>query len=192
MSGEEIHALGIEGARRAKVWLEATTRVHAPWVNPSGVEKLTFAWANGTSFSFDLGGSLRGEDLAGKEFFAESKFYKEPGDQGTSYREYLAKCYRAYSSLPNRCDVFMWITWSPFLVQSWPKLRTPAFVREAVVQHAERVFGAGGAEEISDETCTEVANRLWLFVMSEELERLVLTADHRSVVEAHIVRGGNG
>ena len=68
---------------------------------------------------------------------------------------------------------------------------TPDYVREAVAQNADRVFGAGVATGISDDICAKVATRLWLFVMSEELEKLVLTADHRGVVEAHIVKEGH-
>src|SRR6476620_2063232 len=94
MTGEEIHELGRTGARKAKKWLEATTRANVHWVNPSWAAKLEFDWADGNKFSFDLGGVLLGDSLEGKTFLAESKYYTKPGDQPSEYRAYLARCYR--------------------------------------------------------------------------------------------------
>src|SRR5437899_735256 len=94
--GEATHAVGRDGAIRAKQWLDATTRVDVTWINPDAVEKLTFTWADGSTFSFDLGGTLRGGDWHGEEFFAEVKKYSAAQDQGQLYSEYLAKCYRAF------------------------------------------------------------------------------------------------
>jgi hypothetical protein len=49
------------------------------WVNPEpvAVKKLTFSWADNTTFSFDLAGILRGEEVEGQEFFAECKKYQD-------------------------------------------------------------------------------------------------------------------
>ena len=62
MSGEATHAKGADGARRAKAWLEATTRVNVHWVNPDpvAVEKLTFSWADGSRAPSILEGSSSG------------------------------------------------------------------------------------------------------------------------------------
>jgi hypothetical protein len=70
---DETQAKGAEGARRAKLWLESTTRVNVQCVNPHrvAVPRLTFKWHGGSTFSFDLGGVLLGEDLHGQEFLAE-------------------------------------------------------------------------------------------------------------------------
>lgn len=113
MSGETLHEIGRKGALRAKRWPEGTTRVDVTWVNPDSVAKLTFVWANGGKFSFDLGGQLLGGDWKGQEFFAEVK-YSDVGDQADAHDEYLAKGYRAFASLPARCDHFFWLTWHPF------------------------------------------------------------------------------
>jgi hypothetical protein len=191
MSGESIHDLGREGARRAKRWLEATTRAHVHWTNPGAAQKLSFQWADGGWYSFDLGGVLRGEDLAGKEFYAETKFYRSAGDQGSHYRGFLARCYRSLAVAPGRCDVFMWITWSPFLVNSWDRLRSARMVRECVEENGRRVFGPEYGEDkyaglVDESQCEEVARRTWLLVLSEHLEMLVLTREHRGVVAQHI------
>lgn len=79
MAGEELHAKGADGVRRAKYWLEGTTRAKVPWTTPESANKLTFSWATGAEFSFDLRGYLRGEDLEGREFFAECKNYSGEG-----------------------------------------------------------------------------------------------------------------
>jgi hypothetical protein len=82
MTGEETQEKGRKGAHRAKEWLEATTRVSVHWVNPEpyAVAQLSFTWANESpDFSFDLGGVLMGDELAGQEFLAEVKFYPIAG-----------------------------------------------------------------------------------------------------------------
>jgi hypothetical protein len=193
MTGEEIQEAGRIGAHRAKVWLEATTRAQAPWYNPVGAAKLKFSWAKTGTFSFDLGGLLRGEDLAGQEFLAESKYYKRAHDQTSLYREYLAKCYRAFSILPQRCDVFMWITWSPFMVTKWDQIRTPEFVEACVLAHHDKALSASSEDDhnVDSEICKQVADRIWLIFLSAEQERLVPTTSAREVVEAYIVRSGS-
>ena len=196
MSGEQAHEKGREGARRAKEWLDATTRVNAMYVNPNplAVNKLTFPRGNPEAepFSFDLGGFLLGGEIDGEEFLAESKFYASHGDQGTAYVKYLAQCYCAYGHRPERCDNFMWITWAPFLVTKWPDLCTPDYVKSAVLTHCERALNeidsSAAADLVDDTICEAVARRLWIIVLSERQETLVISKDHRAVIQAHDVR----
>ncbi|WP_159050830.1 hypothetical protein [Streptomyces sp. IMTB 1903] len=67
MPGEDLHEIGADGARRAKEWLEATTRVKASWTNtdPKWSRRMTFKWPTGkqTQFSLDLGGLLCGGEF---------------------------------------------------------------------------------------------------------------------------------
>jgi hypothetical protein len=153
---------------------------------------LRFAWATTGNYSFDIGGTLRGDDLHGLEFLGESKYYTKARDQGAHYRDYLAKCYRAFLLLPNRCDIFMWITWSPFQVTRWDEIRSPDYIRECVSEptRAERVLGPSdsGPPKVDMDTCKQVADRLWLIFLSAEQERLVPTLGARESVEAYIVR----
>lgn len=190
MSGEHLHAQGAKGARRAKLWLESTTRADAYWINPHKVAlpKLTFSWADNRSFSFDLAGILRGAEVDGQEFFAESKDYKDQGDQPALYEEYLAKCYRAYKLRPERCDHFMWITWAPFSATVWSQLRDTERVRKAVARYSERVFGTPVSwESVPEDTSAEVASRVWIIVLSERQEKFLrLTPEHMSLIEAHV------
>lgn len=188
-TGEEIHALGADGAQRAKRWLEGTTRVLHVWMNPEDAAKLTFGWASSGSFSFDLGGSLQGGDLHNKNFYAEVKKYSSAGDQGTEYRKYLAKCYLALAQQPAMCDHFMWITWAPFSIIKWPVLRNAEYVRESVLKYSAKTLG--GEDEHPDDTlCKEVADRLWLIVLSDRQEELRLTDEERGRVIQHRIEVG--
>ena len=186
--GEVLHEVGREGALRAKRWLERTTRVDVPWVNPDHVAKLTFAWASGGTFSFDLGGSLRGGELDGQEFFAEVKKYSGVGDQPALYDEYLGKCYRAYELMPSRCDHFFWVTWHPFSQTKWTELCDEAEVRSAVLKHRGKCLGEAdlnAAEKIVDSgRCAAVAERLWLVVLSDRQEELIVEDDYLDAVLA--------
>lgn len=196
VSGEETQEKGREGAQRAKVWLDSTTRANVRWVNADriAVKKLTFPWAENSQrkFSFDLAGHLIGGELDGQEFFVESKFYDKPHDQAKLYREYLAKCYRAFLHRPERCDHFMWITWAPFLVESWDELCSTEFVEKAVRQHWAKLCPDGRPTEPDPdtETCAEVAGRLWIIILSQRQEGLVISREHRGVIQKHDIEKG--
>jgi hypothetical protein len=193
MRGEAAHAKGADGALRAKRWLEATTRANVPWVNPDpvAIPKLTFPWVGeGEPFSFDLGGMLIGGEIANQEFLAESKNYENASHQNSMYNEYLAKCYVARKLRPERCDNFMWITWSAFATTTWADLVSADRVRQSVLKHCERALGvkkAGAATEIDDALCKEVAARLWVIVLSERQEKyLVLSPEHQGLIRKHV------
>ena len=190
-SGEAIQAIGIDGADRAKRWLEGTTRVLHVWTNPEDAAKLTFSWATEGEFSFDLGGTLQGGELHGKNFYAEVKKYSAARDQGTEYPKYLAKCYLALQQRPEMCDHFMWITWAPFLVSKWAHLMTPDYVATSVKTHREKTLGITGAEPDLPH-CAAVAGRLWLIVLSDKQEALRLTEDERGEIFKLRMRGGTG
>ncbi len=197
IEGESAQAKGADGAQRAKRWLESTTRVNAQWVNPNppAVAKLTFAWPHGgQNFSFDLGGTLKYGEYDGQEFFAESKNYAEPSDLPKHYSKFLAQCYVAYDKMPARADHFMWIAWSPHSITDWPKLTTADYVRAHVLKHHERVFGtdneATAAPLVNEDVVSAVASRLWLVVLSQKQETLVISKEHRSVIEAYETRKG--
>jgi len=193
VEGEAAHAKGADGALRAKRWLEATTRASVPWVNPDSVArpKLSFPWiGGGKSFSFDLGGTLLGGDIEGQEFLAESKKYENAFHQNSMYNEYLAKCYVARKLRPDRCDNFMWITWSAFATTTWADLVSVDRVRRSVLKECKRALGVGKADaatEIDDALCKEVAGRLWIIVLSDRQEKhLVLSPEHQGLIRKHV------
>uniref|UniRef100_UPI0031DEF4F1 hypothetical protein n=1 Tax=Streptomyces hawaiiensis TaxID=67305 RepID=UPI0031DEF4F1 len=198
MPGEELHEVGADGARRAKEWLEATTRVKASWTNtdPKWSRRMTFKWPNGkrTTFSLDLGGLLCGGEFDNDIFMAECKKYSRPGDQGTHYLSYLAKCYVILSQQPQAAEHFMWITWCPFNANDWNKLLTEEWIIRALEKHATDIFGEVTPQELSTvidrDIVAEVANRLWMIVLSEKQETLVITREHRALIQHHDVMGG--
>ncbi|MEE1619268.1 hypothetical protein [Brachybacterium sp. J153] len=188
--GESLHDLGREGARRAKQWLESTSRVDACWVNPDkgAVEKLTFEWPqDGQSFSFDLGGKLRYGAFDGKLFYAEVKKYSKALDLGTHYKDFLAKCYVAYLGAPRFADNFMWVSWAPHAATSWDELTTAAKVRESVVANAHRIFPPAAKVDalVDDDTCAAVAERLWILILSDKQEDLVPAVEHLGLIHQH-------
>lgn len=190
-SGEALHIAGDDGARRAKRWLEASTRVSKSWLNtdPAIGARCRFTWPRGnTSFSFDIGGFLCGGEFEGHSFLAECKNYATAGDQGTEYSQYLAKCYTAYMAQPRWSDHFMWITWHPFNVTTWASLCEPEKVRDSVLSEHSRIFGVdskGDAEDMIDGAAVDaVANRLWLIVLSRNQERLVISRKHLARIRA--------
>ena len=196
VTGEGIQAKGADGARRAKLWLEATTRANVPWVNPDSVAvpKLTFRWPDDSgSFSFDLGGTLIGGELAGQEFLAECKNYENASDQGSHYSAYLAKCYVARSTRPDRGENFMWITWSPFATRTWSELVSTDRVKAAVLKECRRVLRVDDKNALAaldEQLCKDVASRLWIIVLSEKQEKhLVLSLRHLGLIRAHITEG---
>src|SRR6266702_760573 len=148
--GEALHDKGRDGARRAKRWLETTTRVTVSWLNtePAVGERCQFDWPyGGRKFSFDIGGFLRGQDFDGHSFLAECKKYGTVGNQSTEYPEYLAKCYVAYQQQPKWSNHFMWITWHPFNVTNWASLCSTEFVHKSVLGERSRVLGTQDENE---------------------------------------------
>lgn len=192
IEGESAQAKGADGARRAKRWLESTTRVNAQWVNPDppALKKLQFPWPHGgQNFSFDLGGTLKYGDFEGEMFYAESKNYDSASDLPEHYSKFLAQCYVAYLQRPMFCDHFMWISWSPHSITRWSELTSAAYVKEHVLKNKTRVFGveddAEALDLIDDDIVSAVAERLWLIILSKKQEALVISREHRGLIEKH-------
>ncbi|MFT3832537.1 MAG: hypothetical protein QM711_04345 [Micropruina sp.] len=195
--GEALHELGRDGARRAKQWLESTSRVDACWVNPDkgAREKLTFGWPEGgQSFSFDLGGKLRYGSVDGELFYAEVKKHSTSSSLNQNYKAFLAKCYVAYLQEPKYTDHFMWLSWTPHGTTRWSSLTTATEVRGAVIAHAARIFPAGTDPEaaVDDAACAAVAERLWLLILSDKQETLVPAVEHLGLIHAHEMRKAAG
>ncbi|WP_283604994.1 hypothetical protein [Mycolicibacterium poriferae] len=196
MAGEELHQRGADGIDSAKRWLESTTRAEVRWVVPDAiaVKKLTFKAATGSSYSFDIGGNLRGGRVDQQEFFGEVKNYKDASDQGTLYQEFLAKCYRAYEQLPERCDCFLWISWAPFSATTWSKLDDPDAVKTAVKKNWKYNFSSKEVADSADidETMTKsVSDRIWRIVLSDyQVEHLSMVPEYRGVIARYEVDRG--
>lgn len=195
--GEALHDLGREGARRAKRWLEATSRVDACWVNPDkgAGDKLTCAWpVGGQSFSFDLGGRLRYGDFDGQLFYAEVKKYGTYSGLNDHYVSFLAKCYVFYLAKSEFADNFVWLSWTPHGTSRWATLTSPAEVRDAVIKHAATIFPAGTDPQtaVDDDACRAVSERLWLLIVSDKQETLVPDVEHLALIHSHEMKKAAG
>jgi len=193
VAGEDAQDIGEVGLQRAKEWLELTTRVHQSWTRHDRPmsELLEFTWLHGSSdgqlpgtFSYDLGGRFRGDPLHNQSFLAEVKKYKNESDLPTHFRDFLAKCYVALEQKPDRCDHFLWISWSPFQAQRWDQHTTSESVKNSILHRVNRRRVTGvddegeAATKLSSDLLVGVASRIWLLTLCEKQEQLVLTNRH--------------
>lgn len=200
MAGEAQHKVGEGGVRRAKKWLDATTRVHSSWTvyDDAAVSRLTFDWPHHSKpFSFDLGGVLFGGDFDKQLFLAECKKYKDDGDQGQHYDKFLAQSYVTLRDAPRMAAHFMWVTWAPFRVGSWDRISSPESITKAlskVEKYRKYVFGdvtQSEAEALIDQAVlTDLADRMWMIVLSDRQEQLVISDEDRSLVVMNRVKQG--
>lgn len=190
MAGEDSQDTGRDGLQRAKQWLDLSTRVLQSWAydDPTLAEMVHFEWPYATGpakpFSFDLGGTFRGESLQSQSFLAEVKNYTYEMDLPVHFRDFLARCYVALGEHPRRCGNFLWISWSPFQAQQWHKHPTTEKVRSSLL-HEKNRFRALGVESEEDaagkldvERMAKVASRVWLITLSDRQEKLVPTEEH--------------
>lgn len=185
-AGETLHVIGREGVRRAKVWLEKTGRVNVTLSRYEVREApfLTFVRPDGVQYSFDVGGNLL-LDGGNAIFYGEVKKVSGEAGQGAQYREYLAKCYCAFVK-NHQPYHFMWITWHPFSLTTWTKLCDVAHLKKAVESHREVYCGT---DPVDDATCADLAQRLWLIVLSDRQEALSMSDDMLGEVRRAIVKG---
>jgi hypothetical protein len=116
------------------------------------------------------------------------------GNQGMDYLSFLAKCYSTDHQCKGFYNQYMWITWHPFSVTKWKSLCTSEMVVEGIVQLRERLFGEEVDEEraralIDYDLVNDMAGKLWIIVLSEKQEKLVITRENRGLVYGKIGRG---
>lgn len=192
--GEQNQQIGDDGARRAKKWLDATTRVRHSYTNmdDGGPGKLSFNWPNGgTSYSYDLGGVFRGKPFDNEVFVAESKKYTASSDQGTHFDKFLAQTYCTLDNHSRLAQHFMWITWAPFRVTTWSTIASSENIRKAIHLHADKVFSLNN-DQPSNERTTEIDDlidqeiidymtaNIWMIVLSDKQEQLVISVNDRA------------
>lgn len=201
MPGEQQHVKAEDGVNRAKRWLDATTRVRASWTiydNTEAAGRLTYKWpGSATEYSYDLGGILLGAPYENHAFLAECKKYKNAADQPKHFDKFLAQSYVTLLSEPRLGDHFMWITWAPFRATQWSKISDLDRIVSAILDvpnNRTRIFGDVGREvaaSLLDMTVLQnLAERVWMIVLSDRQESLVISADDRALVVARRVTGG--
>lgn len=197
MPGEAMHQKGAEGAQRAKRWLDSTTRTKATWTNADAVSagRLEYVWphAGGNPFSFDVGGLLFGSPFDGHSFMAEVKNYSGD-DLGPQYDEFLAKCYLVFKNHRQWADQFMFLTWHPFRIKKWTKLCDAEAIVAGCLAHRRRLFDetdeAAAKALIDMSVVDDLAGRLWLVVLSEKQEELLMSNEDRALVVGARIKNG--
>ncbi len=208
MAGEAMHQKGADGTRRAKRWLDSTTRTKATWTNDDAVSagRLEFQWpyAGQQPFSFDLGGILYGKPFDEHAFLAEVKNYSGSSDLGEHYDDYLAKCYLVHRDHSKWANAFMFLTWHPFRSTKWKQLGDPEAVIDGCVRNRERLLdipnGSTKAEKeafaeearaaLDTTVIRELCERLWIVVLSEKQESLLMSDEDRGLVIASRIAKG--
>ena len=186
--GELLQQLGEQGARRAKLWLDSTTRVASSWSVYDGVavNRLKYPWPHGgRGFSYDLGGILHGGDLDQQAFLVECKKYATD-NQGAHFDKFLAQSYVTLRDYPHLADHFMWITWHPFRVTTWNKVASSEAIRLAIIAEGKRVFNDEDpvtiVPQIDPSIVDDLAARIWIIVLSDRQESLVISKEDRAEV----------
>lgn len=187
--GELLQKLGEDGARRAKLWLDATTRVMATWsvYDKFGRDRLLYPWpAVDRSYSYDLGGVFFGGDLHQQSFLVECKKYNNPS-QGGHFDKFLAQSYVTLRDNPTLADNFIWITWHPFRQTDWTILYTAEKINAAIVKERERIFGDVTEEDaktaIDPGIVDDLSKRVWIIVLSDRQETLVISTEDRAEID---------
>lgn len=199
--GEANHWKGAEGAERAKRWLDSTTRTISTWTNKDEVHaaRLSFRWPHAQTkqeepFSFDLGGILYGDEYSGHQFVAEVKNYSAVGNIGDEWDDFLAKAYYVAKHEPKLADQFMFITWNPFRATHWSTQKSPAQIAKACITNRVRLLGEAdesAAHNLLDSEVLEgLSERLWLIVLSDKQETLLISNEDRSLIISERVMKG--
>lgn len=181
------------------MWLDSTTRVKSSWsaYDKGAPDRLTYPWPEGgKSYSYDLGGNFLGGDLENQFFLAECKKYTTD-QQGGHFDKFLAQSYSTLERYPHLADHFLWITWHPFRVTNWNELYSEQALRKAVLAERARLFGekvdeASAAGQIKDDIVADLATRIWIIVLSDRQETLVISNDDRAeLMKIRILKEGN-
>lgn len=188
LPGELYQKIGEDGARRAKLWLDSTTRTMSTWsvYDRFGVARLLYPWPEGgKAYSYDLGGLFFGGDLHQQSFLVECKKYSND-NQGEHFDKFLAQSYVTLKTYPQLADHFLWITWHPFRVTTWNDLAKEDKIRAALLKEKSRIFGnvsdQDALAEIDPVIVTDLVDRVWVVVLSDKQETLVISREDRAEV----------
>jgi hypothetical protein len=199
IGAEELHIKGKVGVELVASWLNATGRVRIARtvydINPRTGEPYTqvrVPLLDDTMERFDLMGQLLDEDGSpGNTIYVESKFYSAAGNQGPLYEEYLAVCYSAFAKATTEVAApasveFMWATTHPFSQTSWTELTTTAAISDACDKHDGRL----GGQTYDPELGAALSERLWLAVVQDRTEELIMGNELRKAVVGRLVEMG--
>jgi hypothetical protein len=142
---------------------------------------------------FDLSGDCLGEDgQPTGELFVESKNVQGAGDQSTKFEAFLAHAYSA--TMRRRSDLgidpkleFMWATTCPWKGDGFREVASEAALLSAVEGAAESIIPAD--HQIDLEMIRQLVDRLWVWVISERHEEMIMGSQLRGWVWQRLGEG---
>jgi transcriptional regulator with XRE-family HTH domain len=181
--------IGRKGVKRFRRLLDGTMRFNMSWDIYENAPLVALPLlASGKTKTFDLGGLHTdddGETLA--EIFVEAKNYKDAGSQSAEFSEFLANAYSA--TMRKRDDInmdpkweFMWATMCPWKGTGFRQVASREALRSAVGTADEAIIPAD--HDIDEGMITALAQRLWVWVVCERHEDMILGGKMRGVVAA--------
>jgi hypothetical protein len=205
VGAEETHVIGEEGVKRVRRWLDHTCRFridqsiydldqHGKPYPKLRLPQLTKRGDEGEPVGrkferFDLIGALLNESgVSGHTLYVECKEYSQAGDQPALYDEYLAVCYSGFvkqsRAVEAPADVeFMWATTHPFAQTNFLHLTTAEQIKAACDKHRERL----GDEEFDMSIAQQLAPRLWLAIVNQRVDEMIMGLELRKAVVARIL-----
>jgi hypothetical protein len=176
---EMEHESGREGIKRVRRLLDGTMRFRLPYDVYGSPERVVLPLlADGERKHFDLSGDLMDEDgQPGPEIYVESKNVKGAGDQAAGFKNFLAHAYSATArktadlGLDPKVE-FMWATTCPWKGDGFREVATEQALRAAIESTDETVIPT--AHNVDDGIVRLVADRLWVWVISERQEEMVM------------------
>lgn len=189
MPREGTQKAGFDGTDFTKRWLESTTWVELPFDAYDNEVFCTPEILDGTVQGFDLFGYIHTKPKRTPLYVESKNVNSTGGSQAADFIEFLANAYsvtaqhmRKYKVDP-RCE-FMFVTRQPFNIGNWSSHLEPSSIKTALGKHPEKL----GDQEISEDLLKTVSDRLWLLVVHERQERLMLTGSEISLIESLLKR----
>jgi len=180
--------LGLKGVLFIKRWLESTTHIDLPFNAYENQAVCTLPLLNGNVKRWDLSGFFLGKDV--RPLVVEAKAYSTPGHQGTEYVKYLANAYSAtakeMAEVGDRRREFIWVTSHPFSQKRWKDLLSRDYMHEALKDNADVL----GGNEVDDNLVETLADRLWVLVIHQKQESLLLRPKELLAVHRVLKRKG--
>jgi len=204
---EEEHHIGRMGVDRVKRLLEGTLRFSLPYNAYQHKERVTLTMLTGYPETYDLNGDIL--DEGGHErtrIFIESKNLDGAGSQGIEFKRFLAQAYSATryqigqsSSAPDPKYEFMWATTCPWKGDGFRRVATSQELRDSVEWDMTRNLDdlvAGKKlprivppeHEIDTDLIQIVASRIWVWVISERQDEMILSGKMRGWVQDRLAQ----
>jgi hypothetical protein len=183
---QEIGRSGVKHFRRL---LDGTMRFNMSYDIYESPERVILPLlVDGQTKAFDIGGVHTDEDGNRRaEVYVEAKNYEDAGGQSAEFREFLANAYSATVRKWNEINMdpkfeFMWATTCPWKGSGFRQVASSGALRKAVEEADEQVIPA--THEIDEEMIAAVGQRLWVWVVSDRHEEMILGERMRGLIAA--------